>query len=213
MTATIAIFSSANRASTSPSSTGSASVLSSTAGCWCKTVRVADLAWRGLEVESLERLHIDEGSRIRIQSIIESARGPGSYEIVCDRDWIFRTLRLEDATGERAIELESNGNGDWIVDGVPRTDLDGCIDIDLSATPFTNSLPIRRLDLGIDDEADLVMAYVDFEELTVLPDEQRYTRLDEDLYRYESLDSDFTRDLTVDASGFVIEYPGLFERV
>jgi hypothetical protein len=176
-------------------------------------VRVADLAWRGLEVESLERLHIDEGSTIRIQSIIDSARGRFSYEIVCDRDWIFRTLRLEAATGERAIELESNGKGDWIVDGVPRTDLDECIDIDLSATPFTNSLPIRRLDLAIDDEADLVMAYVDFEELTVLPDEQRYTRLDEDLYRYESLDSDFTRDITVDASGFVIEYPGLFERV
>ena len=57
------------------------------------------------------------------------------------------------------------------------------------------------------------MAYVDFEELTVLPDAQRYTRLDEDLYRYESLDSDFTRDLTVDAAGFVVEYPGLFERV
>jgi hypothetical protein len=176
-------------------------------------VRVADLAWRGLEVESLERLHIDEGSTIRIQSIIDSARGRFSYEIVCDRDWVFRTLRLEAATGERAIELESNGKGEWVVDGVRRTDLDECIDIDLSATPFTNSLPIRRLDLDIDDEADLVMAYIDFEELTVLPDEQRYTRLDEDLYRYESLDSDFTRDLTVDASGFVIEYPGLFERV
>jgi hypothetical protein len=58
-----------------------------------------------------------------------------------------------------------------------------------------------------------MMAYVDFEELNVLPDAQRYTRLAEDLYRYESLDSDFTRDITVDASGFVVEYPGLFERV
>jgi len=176
-------------------------------------VRVADLAWRGLEVESLERLHIDEGSTIRIQSLIDSARGRFSYEIVCDRDWTFRTLRLEAATGERAVELESDGKGRWIVDGGLRSDLEECIDIDLSATPFTNSLPIRRLDLAIDDEADLVMAYVDFEELTVLPDAQRYTRLDEDLYRYESLDSDFTRDITVDFAGFVVEYPGLFERV
>lgn len=174
---------------------------------------MADLAWRGLEVESLERLHIDEGSIIRIQSLIDSARGRFSYEIVCDRDWTFRTLRLEAAAGERSLELESTASGGWTVDGVRRSDLDECIDIDLSATPFTNSLPIRRLDLAIDDEADLVMAYVDFEELTVLPDAQRYTRLDEDLYRYESLDSDFTRDLTVDAAGFVVEYPGLFERV
>jgi len=143
----------------------------------------------------------------------DSARGRFSYEIVCDGDWTFRTLRLEAATGERAIELESRGRGEWTVNGEPRSDLDECIDIDLSGSPFTNSLPIRRLDLAIDDEADLVMAYVDFEELTVLPDAQRYTRLDEDLYRYESLDSDFTRDLTVDAAGFVVEYPGLFERV
>lgn len=176
-------------------------------------MRVADLAWRGLEVESLERLHIDEGASIRIQSIIDSARGRFRYEIVCERDWTFRTLHLEAATGERALELESDGKGQWTVDGEWRSDLDECIDIDLSATPFTNSLPIRRLDLAIDDEADLVMAYVDFEELTVLPDAQRYTRLDEDLYRYESLDSDFTRDLTVDLAGFVVEYPGLFERV
>ena len=176
-------------------------------------MRVADLAWRGLEVESLERLHIDEGSIIRIQSLIDSARGRFSYEIICDRDWTFRTLRLEAAAGERALELERGSTGEWTADGELRTDLEECIDIDLSATPFTNSLPIRRLDLAIDDEADLVMAYVDFEELTVVPDAQRYTRLDEDLYRYESLDSDFTRDLTVDASGFVIEYPGLFERV
>ncbi len=176
-------------------------------------MRVADLAWRGLEIDSLERLHIDEGSTIRIQSIVDSARGRFSYEIVCDRNWTFRTLRLEAATGERAVELESDGKGEWTVDGEWRSDLDECIDIDLSGTPFTNSLPIRRLDLAIDDEADVMAAYVDFEELNVLPDAQRYTRLAEDLYRYESLDSDFTRDLTVDASGFVVEYPGLFERV
>ena len=174
---------------------------------------MADLAWRGLEIDSLERVHVDEGSSIRIQSIIDSARGRFSYEIVCERDWTFRTLRLEAATGERALELESDGAGQWTVDGEWRSDLDECIDIDLSGTPLTNSLPIRRLDLAIDDEADLVMAYVDFAELTVLPDPQRYTRLDEDLYRYESLDSDFTRDITVDLDGFVVEYPGLFERI
>jgi hypothetical protein len=174
---------------------------------------VADLAWRGLEVDSLERLHVDEGSSIRVRSIIDSARGRYSYEIVCEPDWTFRTLHLEAATGERALDLESDGAGQWTVDGERRSDLDECIDIDLSGTPFSNSLPIRRLDLAIDDEADLVVAYIDLAELTVQPDEQRYTRLDEDLYRYESLDSDFTRDLIVDAAGFVVEYPGLFERV
>lgn len=45
-------------------------------------------------------------------------------------------------------------------------------------------------------------------------DPQRYTCLEpHKLYRYESLDSDFTRDITVDENDLVIEYPGLFRRV
>ncbi|MFC5501850.1 putative glycolipid-binding domain-containing protein [Lysinimonas soli] len=174
---------------------------------------MADFVWRGIEIDSLERLHVEEGPTVRAQSVIDSARGRFSYELVCDRDWTFRRLRLEAATGERALEVESDGKGEWTVDGEWRSDLDECIDVDLSGTPFTNSLPIRRLDLAIGEEADLVMAYIDFEDLTVLPDAQRYTRLDEDLYRYESLDSDFSRDITVDLAGFVVEYPGLFERL
>jgi hypothetical protein len=54
---------------------------------------------------------------------------------------------------------------------------------------------------------------VSFPDLEPLADPQRYTRLDEDLYLYESLDSDFTAELTVDARGYVLEYPGLFERL
>jgi hypothetical protein len=174
---------------------------------------VAELVWRGVEVDGLERISIDEGSTIRVQSVIDSARGRFSYEIVCDRDWVFRTLHLESATDELAVDLESDGHGLWTHNGLRRDDLAECIDIDLSASPFTNSLPIRRLDLGVGDEADLVMAYVEFADLTVVPDPQRYTRLDEDVYLYESLDSEFSREITVDFDGFVVDYSGLFERL
>lgn len=174
---------------------------------------MADLAWRGLEVDSLERAHVEEGSGIRVRSIIDSARGRYSYELECDGQWVFRSLHLEAAATETALDLERDPNGRWTMNGIERSDLAACIDVDLSGSPLTNTLPIRRLDLAIDDEADIVAAYVDLIELTVEPDEQRYTRLDEDLYRYESLDSDFTRDLTVDFDGFVVEYPGLFGRL
>jgi hypothetical protein len=63
------------------------------------------------------------------------------------------------------------------------------------------------------DEADLQVAWVDFPSLEVTPDPQRYTRLDATSYRFDSLDSDFTADLTVDDDGFVVEYPELFERL
>jgi hypothetical protein len=54
---------------------------------------------------------------------------------------------------------------------------------------------------------------VSFPDLEVNLDEQRYTRLDEDLYLVESLDSDFSCEITVDHDGMVTEYPNLFERL
>jgi hypothetical protein len=43
-------------------------------------------------------------------------------------------------------------------------------------------------------------------------DPQRYTRLADHEYRYESRDSDFERVVTVDEHGLVVTYPGLFAR-
>lgn len=48
--------------------------------------------------------------------------------------------------------------------------------------------------------------------LAVTPDPQRYTRLAEDRYVYESRDSDFRREITVDTHGLVVDYPGLYRR-
>jgi len=174
---------------------------------------VTDYVFRGLEFESLERLHVEVGQQIRATSVIDSERGRYSYELVCEPDWTFRVIRIEAAAGERALTIESDGKGEWTVDGEWRSDLDECIDIDLAATPFTNTLPIRRLGLAIDDETDLQVAYVEFPDLEVIVDSQRYTRLGADSYRYDSLDSDFTADLTVDDDGIVLEYPELFERI
>jgi hypothetical protein len=174
---------------------------------------VADYIWRGLEYDGLERLRLDEGGMMRASSIIDSARGRYSYEIVCESDWTFRQLRLEAATGERTLLITSDGHGRWEVDGELRGDLSDAVDLDLAITPFTNTLPIRRLDLAVGDEGDVTAASVSFPDLEVNLDEQRYTRLDEDLYLVESLDSDFSCEITVDHDGLVTEYPNLFERL
>jgi hypothetical protein len=172
-----------------------------------------ELIWRGVEVESLERARVSDGGGVQVESIVDSARGRYSYELECAADWTFRSLHLEALAGHRALDLERTSDGVWLLDGDERPDLAEAVDLDLAITPLTNTLPIRRLDLGIDDEADIVTAYISFPDLELLPDPQRYTRLDEDLYLYESLDSDFEAELTVDARGFVLEYPGLFERL
>ena len=92
-------------------------------------------------------------------------------------------------------------------------DLDGAIDVDLSITPFTNTMPVRRLDLIEGQQADIRVVYLRFPDLNLAIDRQRYTCLKRNQYRFESLDSEFTCDIDTDADGLIVTYPGLFRRV
>ena len=76
-----------------------------------------------------------------------------------------------------------------------------CVDVDLSFTPATNMLPIRRLGLEIGEEAEIHVAWLVWPELTVQRVLQRYSRLAEDRYRYTQ--DEFEAELTVDRQGLV----------
>ena len=112
---------------------------------------------------------------------IERARAfRARYELRCDARWRVREVRVALlGSGQPDVPLLADGEGHWTTaggDGVPA--LDGCIDVDISATPFTNTLPIRRLGLQPGESAELTMAYVDVPALRVAPARQRYTCLE-----------------------------------
>ena len=133
------------------------------------------------------------------------------YPIDTDAGWATRTVRV--ATDDTSLVLFSDGHGHWSEgDGRTLDRLAGAIDVDIAATPLTNTLPIWRLGLAVGESADIVTAYVSVPDLRVTADPQRYTRVDERVYRFESRDSDFTSDITIDDAGFVVDYPGLFRR-
>jgi hypothetical protein len=153
--------------------------------------------------------------------IIGVAEGDGRpfrarYTIQCDGQWRVRELRIDmlDAANRR-LDLMSDGAGHWSDGaGEPLPGLAGCFDVDISATPFTNTLPIRRLALAPSASADVNVVYVALPELTAAPGMQRYTRLaGGEGYRFESRAHDFTADLPVDDDGLVLDYPGLFRRL
>jgi len=148
---------------------------------------------------------------VHARSVVQTEETEYAYDVILDAGWAFQALRLNSADG-RHLDLRRDGAGRWAQDGNDRPDLAGTVDIDLAFSPFTNTLPIRRLDLPVGGAAEIVVAYVDAPSLAVLPDPQRYTRLAVDQYLFESLDSDFTREITVDSEGLVIDYPGLFTR-
>jgi hypothetical protein len=141
------------------------------------------------------------------------------YEIRCDTWWRVRELKALSLIGEDdESRLLADGEGRWTTEtGEIVPHLDGCIDADISATPFTNTLPIRRLMLDPGESADLAVAYLAVPSLQIETEPQRYTCLERSAkggtYRFESLDVSFTADLSVDADGLVLDYPGLFRRV
>ena len=58
------------------------------------------------------------------------------------------------------------------------------------------------------------MAWVSAPDLTVVAKPQAYTRLQERIYLFESLDeTGFKATLPVDDDGFVTDYPELFRRI
>lgn len=142
-----------------------------------------------------------------------------AYEIRADRAWRTRALEVT-VHGPRTgrLSLVADDPGEWEVEaGQTAADLGGALDADVSATPFTNTLPIRRLDLEVGETAAIPAVYVAVPDLTVSTVDQRYTRLssddDGDVYRYENATGDFAADIAVDPEGFVVAYPDLYDRV
>jgi hypothetical protein len=139
--------------------------------------------------------------------------------IVIDRDFRARraTIRGQSKAAVREVVLETNGHGAWFVDGVAAPSLDGCLDVDLEASAFTNAFPVGRLGLAIGAEAAAPAAYVRALDLRVERLEQHYRRLSDSdghsRYAYDSPAFDFRCDLTYDEHGVVVDYPGIATRV
>jgi hypothetical protein len=175
----------------------------------------------------LEHLHIKQTDKdINADGLILGLNGQEPfrvrYEIRCDGQWRLRTVHLSLLSGSpQTLNLLTDGSGSWTNEaGSVIPSLSGCLDVDISSTPFTNTLPIRRLTLKPGLPITLSMVYIEVPLMQVTATEQRYTCLEitpgGGRYRYESLEngiSVFTADLPVDGDGLVVDYPGLFKRV
>ena len=173
--------------------------------------------WSGAGLQHLV-LRIGATSIVAEAAILateDEQRIAAQLRIECDGGWRARRVEASVLGRERRLVLVSDGAGRWRDEsGQPLPVLDGAIDVDLPLTPFTNTLPIRRLDLAAGGSADIVTAYIELPAGRVTLDPQRYTCIDPlRRYRYESLDSDFVREIKVDGDGLVVTDPGLFRRL
>ena len=167
----------------------------------------------------LEHLLLTEHVADSVILAFDEQHGPFrlTYRLTWDDSWRLREANMVVVTERfsRSMSLKTDGLGHW-QDGDGRTiaELDGCVDIDIWPTPFTNSFPIRREPMAVGERRQFRMAWVFAPDLTVQPQPQAYTRLADRLYLFENLDSSgFRAELPVDEDGIVLDYPDLFRRV
>ena len=135
------------------------------------------------------------------------------YRVVCDASWHTQTARVTGWVDATPVELviAARPSREWTINGQSCPDVSGCDDVDLSFTPATNLLPIRRLALGIGARAAVRSAWLRFPALTLQPLDQVYERVGDSQYHYESDRGAFTATLDVSATGLVTRYSGLWE--
>jgi hypothetical protein len=181
---------------------------------------VRSVLWRGSDPLSLEYFQLHHTSEdVRLSgTILTSDDGKPlrlDYVVHCDPSWVTRSARLTLTRDTVSSELTviADVRRRWWSNGSELATVSGCVDIDISLSPSTNTLPIRRLSLARGEAGDVVAAWVRFPELAIEPLPQRYVRTGELLYRYASGGGAFTADIEVDELGIVVRYPPGWERV
>ncbi len=147
-------------------------------------------------------------------TITSEVGGPNiSYVLRLSATWAVRQFLLFRDLDDPDLWLGTDGSGRWgEINGAHRPDLDGCHDIDLPITPFTHTLPIRRLALDVGDAADLRVAVLDVETLGVVPVRQRYHRIGLHRFARTNFDTGSEVEFDIDPYGLVQDYPELFTR-
>lgn len=176
--------------------------------------------WQSIDGAGLEHLSLRRRDDIIVADGIvigghDHPDGPFGccYRICCDAGWRVRAVEVHAAGGQSQV-LTSDGGGNWRDgDGLVLAELSGCIDVDISATPFTNTLPIRRLGAGLRERTGISVVYIPVPTLAPRPMPQAYTRLADGRYLYEGPLGGFQAALEVDEDGVVLHYPALFRRL
>jgi uncharacterized protein len=175
--------------------------------------------WRPVEGDGLEHLVLratPQGYSVRSRVIGQNESGPFAFSYKIDLDGSWRVLAFAiDSVDGRKRYYRSPAEGRWLDGGgTPLAKFDGCIDIDLSFTCFTNSLPVHRLNFARGEAREFAMLWMPSDTLDPFVDGQRYTCLEPDKrFHYAATDGTFEATIEFDEYGLVTDYPGLFRRV
>ncbi|WP_316851620.1 putative glycolipid-binding domain-containing protein [Pedobacter agri] len=177
------------------------------------------IIWKGIYYNALEYFQLSETPhnftvKSRIIGTFEDKFYGVDYSLVITKYWTLTSFEIEFEVNDnkKRIVGEKN-NSDWSINGETKPLLRNFDFIDISLTPFTNTLPINHLHFSAHQKKTIEVMYVDILKGSIEAVKQKYSKNSDLNYHYENIPKDFEADLDVDDSGFVNLYPTLFERI
>ena len=140
------------------------------------------------------------------------------YDVQTDESGATKRLGMTVtlAERERVLSIARDEENMWLVtdhQGESRAAYNGALDGDVVFSPFFNALPIRRL--GLHQRAESVtlpVVYVNLPDMSITADIVSYTSTGgTDGIKLRSPVADTI--VSVDDQGFIVDYPGLAERI
>jgi hypothetical protein len=125
------------------------------------------------------------------------------------------SLTVTLAERERQLSIARDEESMWLIQQhtgeSSRLGYDGALDVDLIFSPFFNALPIRRTGLHLRSESvTLPVVYVRMPELSVEAATISYSSASDGIKLHSPVAE---TTVTVDSEGFILDYPGLAERI
>ncbi len=176
----------------------------------------SSMLWRRIDVPGhdacrLERAH--DGWRLEGAAVFRGKEGPTflAYSVQCDALWRTVSGRVGGFVGERAVDFAVARRGsDWTLDGVLVPGLDHLVDLDLSFTPATNLLQLRRVPILANESVPLPVAWFDVDAGTLTELPQTYERRGPNAFWYRAPSVDYEGLLELAPNGFIRNYPNLW---
>lgn len=175
------------------------------------------ILWRRMDpagYDSCIVLRVSRNWHVRGTAVFSEDQRPCrlNYEIVCDMEWRTISGLVDGWYGKRpiTIELTAVPSLGWRMNGTFVPEVKDCLDLDLSFTPSTNLIPVRRMGLSVGGSSISRAAWLSFPGLRLEPLEQTYYRDGPSSYHYQTTDG-FSTDLHVNDTGFITSYPGRWE--
>jgi len=135
------------------------------------------------------------------------------YVVRLGEGWQTLSADLAGSHEGRGVQARiTRENGVWRVNDAAQEGLENATDLDLSFTPATHLMPLRRLFASAGETLDAPAAWLRYPAARLEPLDRSYTRTGlEDVIAYAARQSGLATRLTVDRSGFVAFCPDRWE--